>query len=176
VNKSEQVVNTPEGVVVTTIGGQAQGQACNIGNERLAIAAGSSGSLFVLTQPNAENANSDDQVVEFTLGASGKCPQPSATMTVNGKSGGSFSFPAGTTVTFEDTVERKGETPFRFDWLLVKYWSFEDLKTQIEAPEYTWPASSFSKTFTQKGLYRVLATVYGDYGITYITTIKVRIT
>jgi hypothetical protein len=169
----------PDGTVVGTIGGQSQGQPCNIDEEQLAVAAGSNGSLFVLTQPNPENGNSDDQVIEYTPGgggAPGRCPKPSATMTVNGQSGTSFSFPAGTTVTFEDTVERKGETPFRFDWLLVKYWSFEDLKTQIEAPEYTWPASSFSKTFTQKGLYRVLATVYGDYGITYITTIKVRIT
>jgi hypothetical protein len=167
---------TSEGTVFTTIGGQAQGQACNLDNEQLAVAAGANGSLFVLAQPNAENGNSDDQVVEFTLGASGKCPQPSATMTVNGKAGSSFSFPAGTNVALADTVERKGETPFRFDWVVSKGFSFEDLKTQIEAPEYTWPAPSTSHTFTQKGTYYVTATVYGDYGITYVTTVKITIT
>jgi hypothetical protein len=169
-------VFTSEGVVVTTIGGQAQGQACNLDTEQLAVAAGSGGSLFALTQPNAENGNSDDQVIEFTLGAAGKCPQLSATMTVNGKSGSSFSFPAGTNVTFADTVERKGETPFRFDWVVFKPFTFEDLKTQIEAPEYLWPVPSTSHTFSQKGTYYVTATVYGDYGLTYVTTVKITIT
>jgi hypothetical protein len=169
----------PDGSLAGTIGGGPEGQACNLGQQQLAVAAGAKESLFVLTQPNPENNNSDDQVIEFTPGgggAAGRCPKPTATMTVNGQSGSSFSFPAGTTVTFEDSVERKGETPFRFDWLVVKWWSAEDLKTQIEAPEYTWPSSSISHTFTQKGTYRVLATVYGDYGITYIKTIKIRIT
>jgi hypothetical protein len=168
---------TSEGQIIGTIGGQPQGQPCNLDQEQLALAAGANGSLFVLTQPNAENGNSDDQVIEFIPGGGGRnCPKPSATMTVNGKAGTSFSFPAGTNVTFEDTVERKGETPYRFDWLVVKWWSLEDLKTQIEAPAYTWPTPSTSHTFTQKGVYYVLATVYGDYGVTYITTVRIRIT
>lgn len=168
---------TAAGTVVTTIGGQAQGQPCNLDYAGLAVATGANGSLFVLTQPNASNGNSDDQVIEFKPGGAGACPQPSGSLTVDGKAGTSFSFPVGSEVTFADSVERKGEAPYRFDWVLLNSatLSVEDLKTQIEAPSYTWPAPSTSHTFTKKGTYYAAATVYGDYGLTYITTVKITI-
>jgi hypothetical protein len=168
---------TADGTVVTTIGGQAQGQPCNLDYAGLAVAAGAGGSLFVLTQPNASNGNSDDQVIEFKPGGAGTCPQPSGSLTVNGKAGTSFSFPVGSKVAFADSVERKGEVPYRFDWVLLNSatLSVEDLKTQIEAPRYKWPAPSTSHTFTKKGTYYAAATVYGDYGLTYITTVTITI-
>ncbi|HEX3520215.1 MAG TPA: hypothetical protein VHT29_14370 [Solirubrobacteraceae bacterium] len=158
---------TSSGAVVTTIGGQPQGQSCNVDFAQLAVAAGANGSLFVLTQPNAENGNSDDQVIEFTPGGKGSCPQPSGSLTINGKVGTSFSFPVGETVTFADTVERKGEAPYRFDWVLLNSATLgvEDLTTQIEGPAYLWPAPSTGHKFTQKGTYYLGATMYGDYGI-----------
>jgi hypothetical protein len=161
---------TSNGMVLTTIGGQPAGQACSLDTEELAVAAGANGSVFVLTQPNEANGNSDDQVIEFTPGGKGSCPQPSGSLTVNGLSGSSFSFPVGTNVTFADIVERKGETPYRFDWVLYGSSSLEDLKTQIEGPEYKWPAPNTSHTFTKAGTYHLTATVYGDYGLTYIAT------
>jgi len=80
-------------------------------------------------------------------------------------------------VTFADTVERDGETPYRFDWALLNLSSLsvEDLKTQIEAPGYKWPAPSTSHTFGKAGTYYATATVYGDYGLTYLTTVKITI-
>ncbi|HEY2282358.1 MAG TPA: hypothetical protein VGH60_02270 [Solirubrobacteraceae bacterium] len=168
---------TAEGAVVTTIGGQAQGQPCNLDTEQLAVAAGSNGSVFVLSQPNVPNGNTDDQVIELAPGGKGACPQPSGSLTLNGKSGTSFSFPVGTNVTLADTVERKGETPYRFDWVLLNSSSLavEDLNTQIEAPTYKWPAPSTSHTFTKAGTYYATAAVYGDYGLTYIATVKITI-
>jgi hypothetical protein len=160
------------GTVLTTIGGQAQGQACNLDFGQLSVAAGANGALFALTQPNTENNNEGDEVIEFAPGGKGACPQPSGSLTVNGKSGSSFSFPVGTPVTFADSVEREGGAPYRFDWVLLNSSTLavEDLKTQIEAPAYEWPAPSTTHTFEKTGTYYVAATVYGDYGLTYITT------
>jgi hypothetical protein len=166
---------TSNGAIVTTIGGQPEGQTCNLDFAQLGLAAGSNGSVFVLTQPNLENGGSDDQVIELSPGGKGSCPQPSGSLTLNGQSGSSFSFPVGTNVTFADTVERKGEAPYRFDWVLFNSSSIEDLKTQIEGPEYKWPAPSTSHTFTKSGTYYVTATVCGDYGLTYITTDTIKI-
>ncbi|HVR04703.1 MAG TPA: hypothetical protein VMS02_01590, partial [Solirubrobacteraceae bacterium] len=165
------------GTVLDTIGGQPQGQKCNLDYAQLSVAAGADGTLFALSQPNLANGGEGDEVVEFAVGGSGECPQPSGSMTVNGESGSSFSFPVGTKVTFADSVERKGEAPYRFDWVLLNAstLSVEDLKTQMEAPGYGWPAPSKSYTFEKTGTYYVAATVYGDYGLTYITTDKITI-
>jgi hypothetical protein len=166
-----------KGEVITTIGGQAQGQACNLDTEQIALAAGANGSLFALTQPNEENENSDDQVIQYTIGGKGACPQPSGSMTVNGQSGSSFKVAVNTPVTLADTVERKGGAPYRFDWVVFSLckFSIEDLKNQIEAPNYTWPAPSTSHTFTKKGTYCVLATMYGDYGITTLGFVTITV-
>jgi hypothetical protein len=168
---------TSGGSVVTTIGGQAA-PPCNIDTAAVSLAAGASESVFVLTQPNAENANSGDEVIEFAPGGKGACPQPSGNLTVNGKAGSSFSFPAGTNVTLADSVERKNEVPYRFDWVLLNAGTseVEDLKTQIEAPTYKWPAPGTGHTFTKKGTYYLAATLYGDYGVIQVgglVTIKI---
>jgi hypothetical protein len=169
---------TSEGTVITTIGGQPAGQACNIDDEQLSIAAGANGSLFVLTQPNEANGNSDDQVIEFAPGGKGACPQPSGNLTVNGQSGSSFSFTANTQVTLADSTERKGEAPYRFDWVLLNSGTaeVEDLTTQMQAPAYTWPTPSTTHTFTKKGTYYLSATLYGDYGLTLMSPEVVKIT
>ena len=158
---------TSNGTVITTIGGQAQGLPCSINTAQVAVAAGSKGSVFVLTQPNEDEGNSGDEVIEFAPGGKVACPQPSGTLIVNGKSGSSFTFPVGTNVTLADSVERKGEAPYRFDWVLLNTGTLglEDLYTQMEAPHYLWPASSTSRTFTKKGTYDLAATLYGDYGV-----------
>jgi hypothetical protein len=161
---------TSSGAVVTTIGGQAAGQACNLDFAQLAVAAGANGSLFVLTQPNEENSNSDDEVIEFTPGGKGSCPQPSGAYTVNGKTGKSFTFPVGEKVTLADTVEREGEAPYRFDWVLLNTSTLgiEDLHNQIEGPEYKWPAPSTSHTVSKEGTYDLAASLYGDYGVVQV--------
>jgi hypothetical protein len=169
---------TSSGTVITTIGGQPQGQGCNIGTEQMSVAAGASGSVFVLTQPNEANGNSNDEVIEFAPGGSkGACPQPSGTLTVNGQSGSSFSFPVNTEVTLADTVERKGEAPYRFDWVLLnEHLEVDDLFNQMQAPGYLWPAPSTTHQFTKKGTYYLAATVYGDYGLTIVKPEVVTIT
>jgi hypothetical protein len=169
---------TSSGAVITTIGGQAQGQACNLDDEQMSVAAGANGSLFVLTQPNEHNGNSDDQVIEFAPGGKGKCPQPSGSLTINGQSGSSFSFPVNTQVTMADSVERDGEAPYRFDWVLLneRTLEVEDLVTQMEAPRYRWPAPSTTHTFAKKGTYYLAATIYGDYGVTVMSPEVVKIT
>jgi hypothetical protein len=169
---------TSNGTVVTTIGGKSPGQACNLDHVQLSVAKGANGSLFVLTQPNEAHANSDDQVIEFAPGGQGACPQPSGGLTVNGVSGSSFSFPVNTQVTLADTVERKGEAPYRFDWMLLNSGTFEveDLVKQMEAPGYKWPTPSTTHTFTKKGTYYLSATLYGDYGITLMSPEVVKIT
>jgi hypothetical protein len=161
---------TSSGAVVSTIGGQPEGQPCNLNYAPLAVAAGAKESVFVLAQPNENNGNSNDEVIEFKPGGKGACPQPSGSLTVGGKSGSSFSFPAGESVALADTVERKGEAPYRFDWVLLNASTLEveDLHTQIEAPSYTWPAPSTRHTFTKKGTYYLAATMYGDYGIVQV--------
>jgi hypothetical protein len=163
---------TADGTIITTIGGQAQGQNCNLDTEQLSVARGARGALFALTQ-SADN----DQVIEYAPGGKGACPQPSGSLTVNGKSGSSFSFPVGTQVTLADSVNRLGETPYRFDWVLLNSstLSLEDLSTQLSASNYTWPAPSIAHTFTKKGTYALAATVYGDYGLTYIASATIKI-
>jgi hypothetical protein len=166
------------GAVVTTIGGQAAGQQCNINSAQVAVAAGANGSVFALTQPNEANGNSGDEVIQFAAGGKGACPQPSGSFTVNGKSGSTFSLPVGASVTLADTVERKGEAPYRFDWVLLntKTLEPEDIYTQMEAPNYKWPAPSTSHTFTQKGTYLLAATLYGDYGLIQVGgTVEIKI-
>jgi hypothetical protein len=172
---------TSSGAVVTTIGGQPEGQSCNLNFAPLAVAAGAKESVFVLTQPNQASGSgvTNDEVIEFKPGGKGACPLPSGSLTLNGKSGTSFTFSAGENVTFEDSVERKGEAPYRFDWVLLNASTLEpeDLYNQMEAPNYLWPAPSRSHTFTKKGTYYLAATLYGDYGIVQIgevVTIKVK--
>jgi hypothetical protein len=163
---------TSSGAVVTTIGGQPEGQPCNLNFAPLAVAAGAKESVFVLTQPNGASSAgiTNDEVVEFKPGGKGACPQPSGSLTLNGQSGTSFTFPAGENVTFEDSVERKGEAPYRFDWVLLNASTLEaeDLDNQMEAPEYLWPAPSKSHTFSKKGTYYLAATLYGEYGVVQI--------
>jgi len=79
--------------VFTTIGGGSAGHECDLDSGQFALAAGANGSVFVLTQPNEANGNSDDEVIQFAPGGKGACPQPSGSLTLNGKSGSSFSFP-----------------------------------------------------------------------------------
>lgn len=162
---------TASGAVVTTIGGQGEGQPCNINFAPLAVAAGAKESVFVLTQPNeASEPTTNDEVVEFTPGGKGACPQPSGSLTVAGKAGTPVTVPAGESVTFEDSVEREGEAPYRFDWVLLnaKTLELEDLYNQMEAPAYKWPAPSKSHTFAKEGTYYLAATIYGDYGVTQV--------
>jgi len=157
---------TSNGTVITTIGGQSS-VPCNINNTRVALAAGSKERLFAITQPNPENGNDGDEVIEFAPGGKGACPQPTGTVAVNGKTVSSITVKAGEPVTLADTVERKGESPYRFDWWLLngETLKLEDLTNQMQAPQYSWPAPSTSHTFTQKGTYYLASTLYGDYGV-----------
>lgn len=169
---------TSGGTLLDTIGGAPAGQSCSLNVSALALAAGNNGRVFVLSRGGDFALTGDTsgrQVFEFAPLAGSGCPQPSGSFTVNGQSGSSFTYPVGTAVTFADTVNRLGETPYRFDWVLTNltHPSVTDLNTQIAAPNYTWPVPSTTYTFTKAGTYLVGATVYGDYGVTSLGLTKI---
>ena len=45
----------------------------------------------------------------------------------------------------------------------------------MTGPSYLWPVPATSHTFTKKGTYQAAATVYGDYGVSYLATAKITI-
>ncbi|MCL2769956.1 MAG: hypothetical protein FWD42_07615, partial [Solirubrobacterales bacterium] len=120
---------TSTGTVFTTIGGGAEGHPCNLNFEQLAIAAGSEGSLFVLTQPNqtrnasGEPLNADDQVIEFAPGKGLPCPSAEGkievngheteTVTVNGHETQAVTVSQKATAKFDAiSIKRNGESPY----------------------------------------------------------------
>jgi hypothetical protein len=132
-----------EGKILTTIGGGSEGKPCNIPTARLAVAAGAGNSVFVLTQPNENDGENDDELIEFAEGAKGEdgkggaCPAPSDELEVGGQKVSSIEVngtplsltEAGGVVTSSVTVhqgeflnfdalkvDRAGEAPFEFDW------------------------------------------------------------
>jgi PKD repeat protein len=158
-----------DGKVVTTIGGQGTGQPCNIDDSRLALAAGANGSMFALGQFNAENGNSDDEVIEFAPGGAGKCPTPSGEIEVNGTPTLSANVTQGKSVKFSAlSVNRAGASPYAFEWY------FEGDATpasktftpvsKIEAPNYTWPTPEAEHTYGKAGTYEASVRMTGDYG------------
>jgi PKD repeat protein len=177
--------------IVTTIGGQAQGQACNLDFAQLSVAAGADESLFVLTQPNESNGNSDDQVIEFAPGGAGACPVPAGTVAVTAKSGsalatgknGELLVYKGSPVRFDASgIERKGETPFEYDWNFTGVTEGGPgnegytLVSKIEAAgPYSWPDPTVEEyTYETLGLQEGNLRLIGDYG-TSIFPFKVRV-
>jgi hypothetical protein len=163
-----------DGEVVGTIGGSTT-PSCNIDTAALSVAAGSAGSVFVLTQPNEENGNSDDQVIEFAPGGEGKCPQPSGVVTVNEVpiAGGAVTVHQNLPVVFDAfSIERAGETPFEFDWNLEG--EGYELSSKMTGPSYLWPSPVVEHTFTTPGVYSASLRLIGDYGTSVFPfTVKV---
>jgi hypothetical protein len=162
------------GNIVTTIGGQPRGQPCNIDDKRVALAAGANGSLFVLTQLNEANENSDDEVIEFAEGGSGACPKPGGNPKVNGTPGPDVTVHEGVSAEFDaSSIERKGETPFEIDWNFEGHNSGGtagtndgyDLGAKIEeATEFKWPSPLAKHTYKTAGTFEAGLRVIGDYG------------
>jgi PKD repeat protein len=174
-----------DGHIVTTIGGQALGQECDLKDARMALAAGDEGSLFVLTDPNEENNESDDEVIEFapTSGA-GKCPSVGGHIEVNQQPATStITVTQGKPVEFDAiSIERKGETPFAFEWYFEGVSEEPASKTyappapgsKIEAPNYKWPDPETMHTYKKAGTYEASVRLTGDYGTSeFPITVKV---
>ncbi|HEY2281977.1 MAG TPA: PKD domain-containing protein, partial [Solirubrobacteraceae bacterium] len=172
------------GKLVATIGGQPIGQGCSLDSERLALAAGAEGSVFVLSQPNSENGDTDDQVIEFAPGGSGKCPTPptlTGQVKVNGTAASTATVTQGKAVKFDaSSIDRAGETPYELDW------NFEgkttggtagegyDLGSKIEGPNYKWPNPEAEYTYGKAGVYEASVRMIGDYG-TSVFPVKITV-
>jgi len=168
---------TSEGEIITTIGGAAKGEECNLDSDQLALAAGAEGAIFVLSQPNLKNNDSNDEVIEFAPGGKGACPTVGAhfEVEVNGKKAPATST---VTVTQKSTVkfdafslERAGETPYSFEWYFEGTEKPESktyaLGSEIEAgPEgkYLWPTPEAPHEYKKAGTFQVGLRVTGDYG------------
>ncbi len=171
-----------DGQILTTLGGQPEGQACNLDQPQLSVAAGANGSLFVLTQPNAGNGDSDDQVIEFAPGASGACPVPGGQVAVNGTPDATIAVVhQGVPVTLEaGSIDRAGEAPFEFDWNPTgantggpQNDGFT-LVSAMSGPEYKWPSPTAEYTYETPGLYAASVRLTGDYG-TSVFPFEVRV-
>jgi PKD repeat protein len=169
-----------DGKIVTTIGGQATGRACNLDSGRLALAAGANESLFVLSQPNSKNGNSDDEVIEFAPGGAGKCPTPSGEVEVNGAPTLSATVSQGKLVKFSAiSIDRAGASPYAFEWYFEGD-STPASKTfapvsKIEGPNYTWPTPEVEHTYGKAGTYEASVRMTDDYGTSvFPVTVKVQ--
>jgi PKD repeat protein len=162
-----------DGTVVTTIGGQSEGQACNLNTGQLSVAAGANESLFVLTQPNEANGNSDDQVIEFVPGGKGACPVPSiggVTIKQDGKVvennlHGEPVVHQAAPVTFEASdINRASEAPYEFNWDVTG--SGFTLSSKMEGPDYLWPSPITEYTYkpAEIGTHEGKVQMVGDYG------------
>jgi PKD repeat protein len=164
-----------KGEVVGTIGGQPA-PPCRIETSAISLAAGSGEALFVLTQPDEENGDSGDEVIEFKPGGEGVCPQSSGgvEVTVAGqekdvKPGEEVAVGQHVPVAFDafSSVDRAGETPFAFEWNygeLGKGYEVEP-EGQIEAGNgYLWPQPTATHTYSTPGEYHASMRLVGDYG------------
>jgi PKD repeat protein len=165
---------THEGRVVTTIGGQPQEQACNIDTEQMAIAAGANGSVFLLTQPNEERGETDDQVIEFAPGGTkGACPVPSigkVNITQSGQAvetglHGEYVVHQGAPVTLEaGEINRAGEAPYEFSWNFAG--AGYTVESMMQGPDYLWPSPIVEHQYTaaEIGTHEAGVQMTGDYG------------
>jgi PKD repeat protein len=167
-----------QGHIVTTIGGQPEGEPCDLNSEQMSLAAGAKGSLFVLTQPDQSNGDSGDQVIEFAPGGAGACPVPSISQVLvtqngkvaeSGKHGEPVVYQGGAPVKFEVTsLERKGERPFAFAWNVTggPGSSFSLFSEMDAANEYHWPnpAVEYEYKASEVGLREGTVSLEGDYG------------
>jgi PKD repeat protein len=175
-----------DGHIATTIGGGATAGVCSLDAARVSIAAGAAGSLFVLTEPEAEGAESDNQIVEFAEGGTGACPQPSgAPAVIKGAvtvepltpadGGGDLraTVTQGVPVKLDaSTINRAGGAPYEFDWNFEEQTSGGtagtddgyELGAKIDAPAYKWPSPEVEHTYTKPGTYTTRVRMIGDYG------------
>jgi hypothetical protein len=156
--------------VVTTIGGEGP---CKLETGQLSVAAGEKESVFVLTEPNEEDGDVGDEVIEFAPGGSGACPQPSGQVKVNGVKASSVSVNQGVPVQFDaSSIDRENETPFSFEW------SFEGepyvLTSEMTTPEFLWPSPTTEHTYETPGEYDTSVRVNGDFGAS-VFTVKVKV-
>jgi PKD repeat protein len=170
-----------DGAVVTTIGGNA---ACKLETPQLAVAAGSEESLFVLTQPNPEDGNAGDEVIEFKpgfkAGSTGACPDPvTGSPTVNGQSGSVVKVTQMKEATFDAIgIDLEGESPYSFEW----YFEGGEIPasktfapgSEMQPSDYLWPTPEAKHTYKKAGTYEAAVKVTGDYGSSvFPVTVKV---
>jgi PKD repeat protein len=159
--------------ILTTIGGQSVGAQCNLDGEQISLAAGAQGSLFVLTQPNLQNNDSNDEVIEFAPGGSGECPKPEGQVKVTAQDGTALPTGAGGEYLVHKEellrfdaggVERKGETPFEYSWNFTGTGSpLVNMLQQITP--YLWPSAVVENyKYSSTGSYEGSLQLYGDYG------------
>jgi hypothetical protein len=170
-----------DGSVVATIGGNTP---CKLETAQLSLAAGSEESLFVLTQPNPEDGNAGDEVIEFKpgfkAGSTGACPDPvTGSPTVNGQSGSVVKVTQKKEATFDAIgIDREGESPYSFEWYFE---GGESPASKTFAPEsemqpldYLWPTPEAKHTYKKAGTYEAAVKITGDYGSSvFPVTVKV---
>jgi hypothetical protein len=173
-----------KGDIVTTIGGQPEGKPCNLNFTQMSVAAGAGESLFVLTQPNEENGDSDDEVIEFapkgSYPSADACPSTSGEIEVNGelvKEKEGETVPTvivheGNSVQFDAiSLERHGEVPFSFEWNFTGESTggnegYTEVHRLDEDANYIWPTPEAEHTFTTTGTVEASVRMSGDYGTT----------
>jgi PKD repeat protein len=175
-NIGVRIINPASGEIVTTVGGGEPG-SCNIGTVFAAVAAGAKGTIFVMTQPVAQDGDTQDEVIEFAEGATkAVCPKPTGEITVNGQATEGATVKQGAAVQFSAlSIDRAGETPFEFDW------NFEGegfvVGSKIEEGShipFSWPNPTAEHEYKEAGTYKAELRVVGDYGAsTFPVTITV---
>jgi PKD repeat protein len=175
-----------DGHVVGTIGGGSRAGVCSLDTARVSVAAGSNGSLFVLTKPEHDGEESDNQIVEFAENGQGTCPQPSGAPSVtkgavsveplvpaNGGGDLKATVTEGVPVTLDAiTINRAGGAPYEFDWNFEEQTSGGTagtndgyvLGSKIQTPTFTWPTPEIVHTYAKAGTYKTTVRMIGDYG------------
>jgi PKD repeat protein len=176
------IVDTSGHTIVNTLGNVVVGGACNLDAPEAVLAAGSTGTLWVLDKgPKSSSpaaAGVGRQVIELAPGIGRLCPQPSGTFMMTPEGGSSQSggetlkIAAGTQVTFDaSTISLQGGKPFAYEWDLdgnatngPKQDGFE-MVNEIQSPEYYFPPATATYKYTQPGRYTVRARLRSDYGV-----------
>jgi PKD repeat protein len=168
-----------QGTIVTTLGGRTKGEACNIASAQMAIATGANNTVFAITDPNEEEGNYADEVIEFAPSAEGgsskPCPEPKGEVEVEaeGKRGFARSVMAQQReeVKFSALgIDREGETPFSYEWTFGEKSEGFKLTSKIEEtkvegnPEFFWPDPEAEHKYERAGTYEAKVKLTGDYG------------
>jgi PKD repeat protein len=187
-----------QGEVIDTIGGgepsTRMSGSCSIDYAHASLAAGADGSVFVLTKPNEQRGDTDDEVIQFAPGQGSQCPSVTGELSVNGKELVPGQGGAVAAVSVDPGVETEFsalslDRPLawnlsEFTWHTAEWipfaieWNFEGASTggpgddgytvvhKIDLAEsaYQWPEPKAEYKYETPGIYEAKLRVYGDLG------------
>jgi hypothetical protein len=173
-------VFSPAGEVLTTVGGGAEGEPCNLATNQLAVAAGAENSIFVLTSPNEHDGESDDELSEFAEGEGGSkaCPQPTGEVEVNEAK----TAPPAVAIVHEGentkfnaiSIDRAGEAPYAYEWSFEGEGKGVESESKMKGPKFDWPDPEATHQYSKTGTYHATLRLVGDYGVkTFPFTVEV---